>query len=143
MKTAELYAEVKVADESEHLDDKTPVYRANLTRGGKSGGGGFRGSFRKGRGGPGYQGKSDNFKGSKAQMECYHCHKPGHLISECRNLKMYNDKHRNNSDTSSSADNSTNWRNNNSSNGNASLVSRIITAKTMNLDQPHFNGGQT
>jgi hypothetical protein len=59
MKTAELYAEVKVADKSEHLDDKTPVYRANFTtRGGKGG------------------------------------------------------------------------------------VSRI-TAKTMNLDQPHFNGGQT
>ena len=119
-KTAELYAEVKVADESEHLDDKTPVYRANFTRSGKGGRGGFRGSYHKGggnRGGPGYQGKSGNFKGSKAQMECYYCHKPGHLISECRK-RIYNDKHRNNSDSSSSADNSTNWRNN-SSNGNS------------------------
>jgi hypothetical protein len=79
MKTAELYAEVKVADESEHLNDKPPVYRANLTGDGKKGGGN--------RGRPGYQGKSGNFKGSKAQMECYYCHKPGHLISECRKKK--------------------------------------------------------
>jgi hypothetical protein len=74
MKTAELYAVVKVADESEHLDDKTPVYCANFTtRSGKGGRGGFRGSYRKGsgnRGGPGYQGKSSNFKRLKAQMEC-------------------------------------------------------------------------
>jgi hypothetical protein len=59
-----------------------------------------------------------NFKGSKAQMECYYCHKPGHLISECRK-RIYNDKHRNSSDASSPADNSTNWRNNNSTNGNS------------------------
>jgi hypothetical protein len=72
MKTAQLYAEVKVADESEHLDNKTPVYRANVTtRGGKGGRGGFRGSYHKGsgnRGGPGYQEQFQGFESTNGML---------------------------------------------------------------------------
>jgi hypothetical protein len=122
-------------------------------KGGRGRRGGVRGSYRKGsRGGTGYQGKSNNFKGSKANMECYYCHKPGYLISECRK-KMYNDKNRNNSsDSPSPADTSTNWRidsNFHITNSNtiptkllSMLVSRIMVG-TANLGQLHFSGEQT
>jgi hypothetical protein len=104
MKTAELFAEVKVADESDRLlsQEEATVTRVNVTRANKRKTNQSQSQNKnQKKNGNGYQGKSSNFKGPKSEMECYYCHKKGHLISECRK-REYSNNHSNQSTSSPS-----------------------------------------
>jgi hypothetical protein len=107
MKTAELFAEVKVADESDRLlsQEEATVTRVNVTRANKRKSNQKQNQNQK-KNGNGYQGKSSNFKGPKSEMECYYCHKKGHLISECRKREYSNSNQSNSGQSNSSPSNS-------------------------------------
>jgi len=93
--------------------------------------------------GPGYQGKSGNFKGSKAQMECYYCHKPGQTINiETARIRPLPLRTRLIGETTIPRKIPRMIATPTQTRLPSSLVSRI-TGQTMNLDQLHFNGAQT